>query len=347
MSAVAAIQEDQGHTDLHQPYADIESPIEVDPGLDSGYEDDDRSRYTASLTSSVAEFQKENGRTYHSFREGKYLFPNDELEKDRLDLSHHLLTMTTNNRLYLAPIKDINPQSILDIGTGTGIWSIQMGDELPSATITGNDLSPIQPRWVPPNVKFLVDDVEDEWVPEEKFDYIHCRYMCSSIRDWPALVRNCYKHLKPGGWVEFQDYDLLYRSDDQSLHPEHHLMQWDEHCLKALNGMGQDPCPGPKLEGWVQDAGFTQITHRVFKMPVGAWPKDKHKRELGQWNYFQILEGLEAFSLAIFTRVLGWKPEELQVLLAGVRNDLKNPKIHSYLNFHVVYGRKPEEHIVE
>ncbi|KAI3528301.1 methyltransferase [Colletotrichum filicis] len=36
----------------------------------------------------------------------------------------------------------------------------EMGDFFPNAEVTGIDLSPIQPSWVPPNVKVEVDDVE-------------------------------------------------------------------------------------------------------------------------------------------------------------------------------------------
>lgn len=35
--------------------------------------------------------------------------------------------------------------------------------QYPSAEILGNDISPIQPSLVPPNVKFEVDDIEQEW----------------------------------------------------------------------------------------------------------------------------------------------------------------------------------------
>lgn len=41
--------------------------------------------------------------------------------------------------------------------------------------------------------------------------------------------------------------------------------------------------------------------------------------------------GLESMSLAIFTRILGWSPEELDIFLVGVRKDMKNSKVHSYL----------------
>ncbi len=69
-----------------------------------------------------------------------------------------------------------------------------MGDEYPQADILGIDLSPIQPLWVPRNVQFLVDNVEEEWVqPANSLDYIHSRQMAPSIRDWPTIFSEAYK----------------------------------------------------------------------------------------------------------------------------------------------------------
>jgi hypothetical protein len=62
--------------------------------------------------------------------------------------------------------------------------------------ILGNDLSPIQPQFVPPNVRFEVDDVEQPWIFNTKFDYIHCRYMAGSIADWPGLVARAYEYVQ-------------------------------------------------------------------------------------------------------------------------------------------------------
>lgn len=58
------------------------------------------------------------------------------------------------------------------------------------------DLSPIQPGWVPPNVKFEVDDLEDEWLwAPNSFDYIHSRAMVGSIRNWPRFLEQAYKYV--------------------------------------------------------------------------------------------------------------------------------------------------------
>lgn len=48
------------------------------------------------------------------------------------------------------------------------------------------------------------------------------------------------------------------------------------------------------------------------------------------WTLENITSGLEGLSAAVYTRVLGWSKEELDVLLAGVRNEMKDTKIHSY-----------------
>lgn len=57
-----------------------------------------------------------------------YPYPNDEQELDRLDMQHHMFKMVMKNKLYHVPLKE--PQQILDIGTGSGIWPIEMGMDL-------------------------------------------------------------------------------------------------------------------------------------------------------------------------------------------------------------------------
>ncbi|WEW60687.1 hypothetical protein PRK78_006174 [Emydomyces testavorans] len=112
--------------------------------IDEGYEDDDKSTFTASITSSVLAYRQENGRTYHAYKEGSYLLPNDDQENDRLDMQHAVFLRSIKGKLGLAPISK-NVQNVLDVGTGTGIWALDFADEFPSAEVIGTDLSPIQP----------------------------------------------------------------------------------------------------------------------------------------------------------------------------------------------------------
>jgi hypothetical protein len=94
-----------------------------DTSTDAGYETDSRTSGSTSLASSVRDYAFENGRRYHKFREGRYAFPNDDVEQEREDMKHAMVKMLCQ-QLHFAPIGD-HPQQILDIGTGTGIWAIE------------------------------------------------------------------------------------------------------------------------------------------------------------------------------------------------------------------------------
>jgi hypothetical protein len=90
-----------------------------DSGFDSGSLLGDE---TDTLASSILNHRMENGRQYHAYRDGAYWGPNDELAKEILDFAHHMYLLTLDQKLHLAPLQ--NPQTILDCGTGTGIWAI-------------------------------------------------------------------------------------------------------------------------------------------------------------------------------------------------------------------------------
>lgn len=50
----------------------------------------------------------------------------------------------------------------------------------------------------------------------------------------------------------------------------------------------------------------------------------------GVWGHEVSTMNLTGMSIALFTRGLGWSADEVEVFLAKVRKDMKNPKIHSY-----------------
>lgn len=130
-----------------QAAANGASDLDVWSNSDADSSYGDLASETASLTSSIMAGHFENGRRYHAYQKasGQYILPDDEQEQDRLDIKYASIQLVFSDKVTFAPLE--SPQQILDIGTGTGIWAIDAGEQFPSATVTATDLSPIQPTW--------------------------------------------------------------------------------------------------------------------------------------------------------------------------------------------------------
>jgi len=101
--------------------------------------------------------------------------------------------LAAGGKLFYAPLTEL--QNVLDLGTGIGTWAIDVADAYPKAIVTGVDLSPIQPSLSPPNTKWEIDDIEDDWTwPPNHFDLIYSQFMLSgSIADFPKYFRQAFR----------------------------------------------------------------------------------------------------------------------------------------------------------
>jgi SAM-dependent methyltransferase len=281
------------------------------------------------VTSSIFAYEQSHGRTYHAYHAGKYILPNDEDEQERCDIMYHAVRLSIGNRLFFAPLE---PKCVLDIGTGTGLWAIEMADSYPAAEIYGTDLSPIQPHYVPPNLVFEIADADEEWTFRPMFDLVHTRVMNdTSLKDWPHFYREAFKVLKPGGWVESQEFSYKRYSDDGTLPADSIITKWEDLWTEGINKLGhRGHCDPDLVMRQMSEAGFINITRLNFKMPIGPWPKDPMLRQAGEFGRANLLFGFYGLSVKVFTQLLGWSVQELEVLLADCRNELNKKGIHGY-----------------
>ncbi|KAH7324204.1 S-adenosyl-L-methionine-dependent methyltransferase [Stachybotrys elegans] len=319
-----------------------EAPEEED--ADSTYGADVESS-TASMSSSILHYRTIHGRTYHSERgNAEYWATNDQQQLEAMDIIHHFLTLVLGERLYLAPLKkDIN--SILDVGTGTGVWVMDIADEFPGAEVIGTDISPTQPSWVPPNAKFEIEDCTDRWTfAEDSFDYVHMRYLYGSISDWNALFREAFRACKPGGWVESFEASPRMESDDGSVAETSAINEWGKFFIEGGRKIGR---PFTIIDEDLQQkgmeaAGFVDVTTWDFKAPIGGWPKDPKLKEMGLYSQAAMEQDYEGFVLYMANMILGWSMEEVRVYCSQLRREMRSGKAHPYCRVRVVYGRKPE-----
>ncbi|KAH7130943.1 S-adenosyl-L-methionine-dependent methyltransferase [Dactylonectria macrodidyma] len=320
--------------------------IEADAtGGDDSFDAESITDSTASISSSIFEQHYFKGRAYANPKYGKHWAPNDETQLEALDIIHHWLTLMLDNKLYLPPIGQ-NPQMILDVGTGTGIWAINMADDFPSAKVIGTDLAPTQPSWVPPNLEFQIDDASQEWTfAPETFDFIHIRYLQGTIEDWERLYKEAFRALKPGGWIQHIEPDLQILSDnpDIKVDKDHIFTRWAETFLKVGQVTNRTfDFTNEKLATLAKGAGFTSVVHENHKIPVGRWPRDRKLKELGTFVSLSFSQALDGFVKLPLCDILGWDEAKMQVFAAEMRSVLMNNKTRGTGRVFSVYGQKPE-----
>ncbi|CAH0045868.1 unnamed protein product [Clonostachys solani] len=278
---------------------------------------------TTSISEAMIEQVKEHGRQYKGYLGANWLAS---------DLQCHLVWLTLDKRLAIAPIK--NPRRAMDVGCGTA-------DAYPGTDVVGVDIAPTQPNMTPPNLRFELDDLEREWTFTSKFDYIHSQLMIGAFQDWPNFFKQSFDNLEDSGYLEVADIDFVIKCDDTTLEKESALNVWHEkmHEGATLAGFPLDAIS--KVPDMMRDAGFVDVVAIPYPWPINTWPRDPKHKEVGRWAMENFTIGCESMSQALFTRALGWSIDELRVFMTQVRQDLKNRRIHAYWNFWVVYGRKP------
>ncbi|KAF6795420.1 methyltransferase domain-containing protein [Colletotrichum sojae] len=348
-------QSTSGLTQVITPFASAENAAAAAAARGDN-DDDGRQNHNPSdqapsdsqMRSTMMNYRRENGRTYHRLSDGKYNFPNDALEQERLDIINHLWMLTFDGAYCLCPKND-GARRVLDLGTGTGVWALDYADEFPDATVVGVDLSAIQPLYVPPNCRFEVGDLEEgeewQWGREagEKFDFIFARNMIGCFADWGVVFARAYKSLEPGGYFEIHDSVYPIRCDDGTLKEDMPLSRWTRMIRDACEQVGRSLSITTEFPRMMEEAGFEEVTVTKVKFPASPWPEDPKMRELGTWVQASLLPGLEGMSLALFTRVLKWSKAETIVFCSQVRENVKDTSLHGYWDGYSIYGRKPLE----
>ncbi|KAK3356296.1 S-adenosyl-L-methionine-dependent methyltransferase [Lasiosphaeria hispida] len=316
------------------------NPIVSDDDGD-GFDLDDHAS-TSSLDSTTMKYREIHGRTFQSYSDANYWRPNDDKQNDVLDMGYHMMRLLHNDKLFFAPLH--NPQRVLDVGTGTGIWAMDFADEFPSASVIGIDLSPIQPHWVPPNASFQVMDASESWTfGENTFDYIHPFFSYGAIADWPSLFRKAFNHLKPGGWIEHADFSAEIEWERSCLPTDNILSLGNKFFRDAgrITGKTSHPIENQQNATWMKDVGFIKVHVKEYDVLIGQWPTNERLKEVGVWNLEICKMGMEGYGLQLGTQILGHTFEEIQVMCAEARETLKKPLFHTFYRGSTAYAQKP------
>lgn len=229
-----------------------------------------RSQNTQQATTiGAAEKRSLMGRLF--VRDLPYVLPKDMGEVNRLDFQHYMMRSALRGN-YAAPIGA--PDSILDVGSGTGRWCIEMASLFPGARVVGVDVAESKAEEIAPDVvtqpgnyTFAAGNIlEGLSFSDGTFAYTHQRYMIGAIpRDqWPYTVSELVRVTRPGGWIELVEAGTS-RGGGAAL------TQTDDWVASVLARRGLDIHLGPHLRDFLVGAGADNVTVREIDLPLGAY----------------------------------------------------------------------------
>jgi SAM-dependent methyltransferase len=195
-------------------------------------------------------------------------------EINRLDFQHYLLRTGLGGN-YIAPIT--NPTAILDVGSGSGRWAMELASLFSEARVVGLDLVPssVDESQVlghglterPANYSFVIGNLlEGLPFPDATFDFVHQRLLMTAIPKgrWPSVIAELARVTRPGGWIELAECGVPERGGPG------YMGLWGT-WIEFLDTRNVDFTMGHTVGRLLFEGGLAQTTQRVLNFPMGDW----------------------------------------------------------------------------
>ncbi|GAB1318836.1 hypothetical protein MFIFM68171_09046 [Madurella fahalii] len=278
----------------------------------------------------------------YAVENGIYFAPVDDDEIDRLQYMHGIFNMMFDNRLIFPPIP--RPRRILECGSGSGAWAMEVAEQYPECEVIGIDVYPYPiPEDIPPNLDFQVDDLNSpSTFPSNYFDLVHSRMMAGGIHAdrWANYLSDILRVLRPGGWCQMVEIYFNAQSDNGTLTSNHALQVWSQSYLQSMQP-AKDPRAPLRLQSWMTQAGFVEVESRLLTLPLSGWSSNPRDFAIGNANRANVHRLLSSLATFPFAHALDMTNTDIQLLVAQARNEADNPAFKAYFPVYVCIGRKP------
>ncbi|HEU5383621.1 MAG TPA: methyltransferase domain-containing protein [Ktedonobacteraceae bacterium] len=257
-----------------------------------------------------------------------YFLPKDEEEDGRLFLQHKALYAAMGNH-YLAPIRpDI--ANILDVGTGTGVWPVDMSRLFPQAHIVGMDISSLSFRYSSSSAcTFLCGNVLTGLpFPDQQFDFVHQRLLVAGIptANWPGVIRELVRVTRPGGWVELLEVGITVKNAGPETT---RLLTW---MANRSRERGFDLGILPELGDLLVHAGLQAVETQNIPAPLGEWAG-----RVGAMLKTDVLSAFHAVK-GVYCTQANLPPDQFDAWVKIVAEEWEQRRA-SYV-FHAAYGKR-------
>ncbi|KIK54430.1 hypothetical protein GYMLUDRAFT_100104 [Collybiopsis luxurians FD-317 M1] len=216
-----------------------------------------------------------------------YILPTDEPERNRLNEQSRFMTRAVfGGKLISVPGSlELSPgDKILESATGTGIWMLDLAQQIPSTiSLTGIDISiRLFPSSYPSNISFAshsVTDLPKSW--SDRYKLVNQRLLTGALttEQWRSALNELKRVLKPGGWIQFMETGP---TPEVYSGPAMKRMVDSWAALYRLRGLV------PEIQNilgqLLADAGFVDVQKRTVPLPLSPGMKreeyEEHKKNI-------------------------------------------------------------------
>ncbi len=161
------------------------------------------------------------------------------------------------------------PIRILDLGCGTGEITRRLAARYPQATIDGIDIleenlarARRDSAGFGERIRYEQGDAFALRFADASFDLVVCRHMSQAVPDFPLVLAEITRVLKPGGWLHLlsEDYGMLHMPVVEragvKFDPDRF---WNENAVAYLASIGCDGHVGRHSPALLAAAGYEAI----------------------------------------------------------------------------------------
>ncbi|KAF2656942.1 methyltransferase GliN [Lophiostoma macrostomum CBS 122681] len=245
-----------------------------------------------------------------------------------------------SSSMIVVPLPKDKSVSILDSATGDGYWMQQESRNHPNALFTGIDVDRDYFEalgGLSASISFKVQSLLMEWPKDDHdaYDLVHQRYALTNMprNEASMVIKRLMGLVKPGGYIQLVEADMM--AFDREGHPGMSALMDFMANFFATGDM--DPSTGPKLAGWLEQAGAEDIESKVMSFGIGARGRSKEQQEKSTWNELTLVNNLRF----VCEKIPGfwYSADRFQALERLVREEMETTG--NTWRFYVVTGRRP------
>jgi ubiquinone/menaquinone biosynthesis C-methylase UbiE len=193
---------------------------------------------------------------------------------------HHYVTLSMGSKLYPDRIPVTTMQRVLELGCRSGEWLFDLAKQHPRLRIYGidTDEAALQLAKMRRNLAGfsqielrLADSTTPLPIPDNYIDLVHMRFRARMQlpSQWPTLLQEMARILKPGGWLFILDIDYFELSSPAFMHLHRAMMEVMIHMNRTMDHSGVTFGVAQRVPQMLIQAGFEDVAYDLYIIDAG------------------------------------------------------------------------------